>query len=424
MRKEIESLREYKVVFYDIFKWSLISIFKGLVVGVGVSLFLIMLEKLSVFTRTYPFPIPFYFFLPFAMGISALIIYKTLPEAEGDGTEDIIRDAVENNKRLNIFTFTVKQVATILTIVFGGSAGKEAPSAQIGGYISLVFSRILKLSYADRILTIITGVSAGFAVVFGAPIAGAIFAIEAFFAGRILCRVCVPAFISGFVAFWVMKLLDVPYIYKPMKIEFVPDLWQLAQLGKVILAGIFFGLVSYLVIIAMEYATKFAHVFVINPFFKGMFGGTIIVILAAIFGSEYLGLGIDIIALSLNPEYHASIFEPVLKILFTALTLGFGGSGGFVTPILFVGATSGNFFGHLIGDNAALFAAIGFVAVLSGSTNTPIASTILAAELFGADIIHYAAIASLISYLVSSKKSVFSKEIIDLINKKFKKHYP
>ncbi len=424
MRKEIESFREYKIVFYDLFKWISISGFKGALVGFGVSLYLIILEILinQVENKTF-FGMPYYFLLPLAMGISAWIVFKTLPEAEGDGTEDIVRDSVEDNKRLNFFSFSVKQFATVITIVSGGSAGKEAPSAQIGSYISLVFSRILKFSHADRILTVITGVSAGFAVVFGAPIAGALFALEALFSGRILYRVCVPAFISAFIAFWAMKVMNVSYIYKPIKVAFVPNFWELANFITVVIAGVFFGLISYLVIIGIENATKFAKIVIIHPFFKGLVGGTIIVVLALIFGTKYLGLGLETISLSLTESYQATILEPLLKILFTSITLGFGGSGGFVTPIFFVGSTAGNFFGHLVEGNVPLFAALGFVAVLSGSTNSPIASTILAAELFGSEIIHFAAVASIISYIVSSKKSVFSSEIIEIIDKRFRAHY-
>ncbi len=424
MRKEIESFKEYKIVFYDLAKWTTISVFKGAVVGFSVSIFLIILEILvNQIHGSAIFGVPYFFLLPLAMGLSAWIVYKTLPEAEGDGTEDIIRDSIENNRRLNIFSFTVKQIATVITIVFGGSAGKEAPSAQIGSYISLVFSRLLKLSHADRILTIITGVSAGFSVVFGAPIAGALFSLEAFFSGRILYRVCVPAFISGFIAFWTMQVMKVSYIYKPIKVEFVPNLWELFNFIEVVLSEIFFGLVSYIVIIAIENATKFAKLVIIHPFFKGLIGGLIVVVLTLIFGEEYLGLGLETISESLSQEYHASILEPLLKTLFTAITLGFGGSGGFVTPIFFVGSTAGNFFGHLIDGNVPLFAALGFVAVLSGSTNSPIASTVLAVELFGSEIVHYAAVASIVSYIVSSKKSVFSAEIIDIIDKRFRVHY-
>ena len=160
-----------------------------------------------------------------------------------------------------------------------------------------------------------------------------------------------------------------------------------------------------------------------SSIFKGLVGGLIIVVLTLTFGEEYLGLGLETISKSLSQEYHASILEPLLKTLFTAITLGFGGSGGFVTPIFFVGSTAGNFFEHLIDGNIPLFAALGFVAVLSGSTNSPIASTVLAVELFGSEIVHYAAVASIVSYIVSSKKFVFSAEIIDIIDKRFKTHY-
>jgi len=129
MRKEIESFKEYKIVFYDLFKWTTISVIKGIVVGFAVSIFLIILEILVNQTKNETFfGIPYFFFLPFAMGLSAWMVYKVLPEAEGDGTEDIVRDSVENNKRLNFFSFSIKQFATLITIVRGSFFWKNSLS--------------------------------------------------------------------------------------------------------------------------------------------------------------------------------------------------------------------------------------------------------------------------------------------------------
>ena len=409
----------------DIMKWSIISVSIGLLVGFGVAGCLLLLEIAIPYVQTNnPFTVPVYFLLPLAMGITSFIVYKSFREASGDGTEEIVCDAVCNDKKLRFFPFVIKQIATYITLIFGGSAGKEAPAGQLGAYLSLTLAKILNLSagHTERILFIIAGVSAGFAVVFGAPVAAGFFALEALFAGRILYRVLVPAFIASFTAYWSMHILNVEYIYHPVSLGLVPGFWELINLIKAVAAGLFFGLVSYMVIVAMNFANHFSKKSLINPFLKGLTGGTIIVVLAVLFGERYLGLGLDTInaAFSASESFHW--YDPVLKTLFTSVTLGFGGSGGFVTPIFFTGATAGNLYAQLTDTDIPLYAALGFVSVLAGSTNSPITGIILAAELFGIEAAHFAAVTASVSYLVSSKKSVFAPEIIDTMERRFKKH--
>ncbi len=400
----------------DIFHWSIISIVVGLLVGTAVSLALNALEY-AIEETTY-----WFVFLPFVLSFVSYITYKTFRDAVGDGTEEIVRAAIYGDRRLNFINFIIKQAATFTTIIFGGSVGKEAPSAQIGAYISHLLSKIFHIDRQKKIIIIITGTSAGFAVVFGAPIAAGFFALEALFAGKIIYRVLVPSLISSFVAFWCMHIFEVEYIYHPIFLEFVPNLWELVHIFKAVLAGIAFGIVAYIVIISMRNAQKIAQSDFIHPAAKGFLGGMIIVILALIFGERYLGLGLEDINMAFNDSVHFSLKDPLLKDLFTSLTIASGGSGGFVTPIFYIGSTFGNFFATFMDSNIKLYAALGFVSVLSGATNSPIASTILAAELFGVEAAHFAAVTSTIAYLISSRQSVFSPEILETIERKFKKH--
>jgi len=133
-------------------------------------------------------------------------------------------------------------------------------------------------------------------------------------------------------------------------------------------------------------------------------------------GDRYLGLGLGVIENALDPQGFLSAdihwYDFILKTIFTSISLGSGGSGGIVTPIFYVGATSGVVFGHLLHSQVALFAALGFVSVLAGTTNAPIASIIMAVELFGIEIAHYAAISAVISFLVSGHRSVFPSQRI------------
>ena len=187
-------------------------------------------------------------------------------------------------------------------------------------------------------------------------------------------------------------------------------------------AGIVFGLLSYGVIIAMKGADRLAKSGAIHPVIRGLIAGSALAGMGLLFGDAYLGLGLEYIEAAFSEQVHFGPEDPLLKTLATFLTLGGGGSGGFVTPILYIGATGGNVLAQLLDAKIALFAALGFVSLLSGTTNAPIASTLLAAELFGVEVAHFAAVSATISYLISSKKSVFDEEIIEVIEVRFRRH--
>lgn len=133
-------------------------------------------------------------------------------------------------------------------MLFGGSVGKGAPAAQVGAYLSLLVARVFKFSNQQRIILIITGISAGFSVAFGAPIATAFFALEALFAGKIMYRSLIPSIISAFVAFWCMKVVGVSYIYHPVNVGVVPNILELVNVLKTIIAGVVFGILAFIVI--------------------------------------------------------------------------------------------------------------------------------------------------------------------------------
>jgi len=154
-----------------------------------------------------------------------------------------------------------------------------------------------------------------------------------------------------------------------------------------------------------------------SSYTKAFGGGVVLIVLTLILGDRYIGLGLDTISEALSPTMDHIVdihwYTFLFKTLFTSITLAIGGSGGVITPIFYIGATSGHFFGSIISpEHITLFAALGFVSVLSATTNTPIASTIMAVELFGIDIAHYAAIGAVISFLISGHRSIFSSQIL------------
>jgi H+/Cl- antiporter ClcA len=182
---------------------------------------------------------------------------------------------------------------------------------------------------------------------------------------------------------------------------------------KVCAAGIFFGLCSLMLIEVLGLFERMSHRLTMWQPLKGLLGGSLLVILTFIFSTRYLGLGLDTIKEALEGgAVPGGAF--LLKILFTSITLGFGGSGGIITPIFFVGATAGHLFGSVLGFNIAVFSAIGMVALVAGATNTPISASIMAIELFGPAIGPYAAVACVISFLMTGHRSVYPSQVLSL----------
>ena len=405
---------EQTAILLSVSKWIILSALIGVVIGAVVAFFLLTI-KVGDHSRSW-LPFHYYYLLPFAFMLSVWIIKTFAPNAEGHGTEKVIESVHKNDAIINIAVIPVKIIATLITIFAGGSVGKEGPGAQIGAGTASMLAKWLKFSKKDRKILVICGISAGFATVFGTPIAGAIFGIEVLTVGVIMYDVLLPSFIAGFTAFTTSQLLGVTYTYYTMHI-FQSVSLNLPLIFEVIIAGLFFGLVSDILVTTLEGTSKLVKKIKINQYIKAFTGGAILIILVYFLGQRYLGLGMTTIENTLSPDPILSIGLPwyafLAKIIFTSISLGVGGSGGIVTPIFFIGATSGHFFANMMGgSHVMLFAALGFVSVVAGATNTPIAATVMAAELFGTEVAHYAAISAVISFFITGHRSVYPSQIL------------
>ncbi|HTP05721.1 MAG TPA: chloride channel protein [Nitrospirota bacterium] len=404
MRKKIV---EGSVLFISILKWLFLATCIGVIVGISTAAFLILLNiSISNVTKHH-----YYFLLlPVALFLSALVVKVFAPDAEGHGTEKIIEAVHRYSGKMNVMVVPVKLVATIITIAFGGSAGKEGPAAQIGAALASAFSRLLRFGDRDRKKLVICGISAGFAAVFGTPIAGALFGVEVLFVGSMLYDVLLPSFVAGIVGYQVSSALGITYFHEAVSL--VPAFSSYFFL-KICLAGLFFGICSLIMIETLILFERLSHRAKVWKPAKGLIGGLALILLAWLSSTRYLGLGLDTIKSVLSGgEVPGGAF--LLKILFTAITLSFGGSGGIVTPIFFVGATAGNAFGSVLGFNTSLFSAIGMVALLAGAANTPISASIMAIEFFGPQIGPYAAVACIISFLMTGHRSVYPSQVLSL----------
>lgn len=423
-----DKISEEVIIFFSIFKWFALASVIGVIVGSATALFLTLLNY-GITVRNYS---PYYFLaLPFAFFTSSFLITRFAGDAEGHGTEKVIEAIHKKSSIIDFAVVPVKLAATLITLSFGGSAGKEGPCAQIGAGLASSFAKFFNFDEKDRKKIVVCGISAGFAAVFGTPLAGAIFGVEVLFIGSIMYDILLPSLIAGVVSCQVAGALGIAYTSH--KANFIPQFNEAFYL-EILVAGVFFGLCSILFIECMKLGEKISSGIPYSKPFKGLIGGLILMVMAFVFSDRFLGLGVETIESCLPKEknlwyalnylgigsYFNGIFGAgevawysfLAKIAFTSVTLSFGGSGGVVTPIFFIGSTAGAFFAGALGLDVPTFSAIGFVAVLAGSANTPIAASLMALEVFGSPIAPYAATACVVSFLMSGHRSIYSSQVL------------
>ncbi|SFU26950.1 H+/Cl-antiporter ClcA [Pustulibacterium marinum] len=297
---------------------------------------------------------------------------------------------------------------TVMTHLFGGSAGREGSAVQMGGAIADQFTKWFKLNKDDRKIIIIIGVSAGFASVFGTPLAGAVFALEVMVLGRMRYDALLASVLGAVVADYVCKLWPIHHTH--YGVDLVPDITPLTFLYAII-AGILFGLGGMFFSKATHFFTTLFKTKVKYPPLRPVIGGVVIALAVYAIGTtKYIGLGVPTIVDAFNMPLNW--YDFALKLLFTSFTLGAGYKGGEVTPLFYIGATLGNALVWFLPLPTELLAGMGFVAVFAAATNTPIACTLMAIELFGAKGAVYFGIACVVAYMFSGHSGIYSSQIV------------
>lgn len=400
MKKAIAS---YKYYLFFILKWLLICLVVGILGGSASAFFLVSLEWATNWRVDHEWII---WTLP-AGGLIIGLSYHYWGQDVVKGNNQLIEEFNSPKKIIPFKMAPLVLFGTVATHFFGGSAGREGTAVQMGGSIADQLTRIFKLNNIDRRIILTTGVSAGFASVFGTPLAGAVFALEVFIVGRMRYEALVPSLIAAVVAHYTCLAWDVHHTH--YHIDIIDDL-TLLNVMWAILAGILFGLAGRAFSKSVHFWGSLAKKQITYPPLRPVIGGAILAIVFWLIGTRYAGLGVPVIVESF--EHHVLPYDFAMKILLTTFTLGVGFKGGEVTPLFFIGATLGNVLAYFIPLHFALLAGMGFVAVFGAASNTPIACTIMGIELFGIEGGVFIAIACFVAYLFSGHTGIYGSQIV------------
>ena len=398
LRKYIDHMGPYAAA---LLKWIVVGGLVGGVGGVVGALFHLGVNYATSVRLAHPWVL---YLLPLG-GLVIAGLYR-LCKLEGKGTNAVI-ESVHFGSDVPVLLVPLIFVSTVITHLCGGSAGREGAALQIGGGIGYRTGRLLHLGEKDLPLATLCGMSGVFSALFGTPLTATVFALEVISVGVLYYAGLVPCITAAMTGYLISLLLGVPPTRFTVAMPAL-DAWTMLL---VLVLAILCALVSILFCRGLHITEHLAARLVKNSYLRAAAGGVVIIALTLLLGTtDYNGAGMDVIQRALNGQ--ANGWAWLLKLLFTAITIGCGFKGGEVVPSFFVGAAFGCWMGTLLGLPPAFAAAIGLVAVFCGAVNCPIASVILSIELFGSGGLVYFAAACALSYLLSGYCGLYSSQTI------------
>lgn len=400
---EKRNLKRSGKYFLYFLRWIVIAIILGVVGGVIGYVFHHFINEATLLRGEYPWLL---YLLPL-IGLFIVFIYRKAGLEKDPGT-NLVLSSTQTGEKVPLRMLPLIFVSTILTHLAGGSAGREGAALQVGGSLGSALGKFFKLKNEDVNITILCGMSAVFSAMFGTPIAAAIFSMEVVMVGAIQYAAFVPCVVAAVVAKYVTGLMGAhSTIYSVMlDVEITP-----VVLLQTIVLGILCGILSMVFCSLMHKTGHLLAKIMPNAYVRAFVGGIVIVALTLALGTrDYNGAGTHMIELSFvgNVVWYAFI----LKMVFTAITIGSGFKGGEIVPTLFIGATFGCVVGPVLGLPGSLAAAISMIATFCGVVNAPLASIFLGVEMFGTGDIVLFAIVCAISYVCSGYYSLYSAQTI------------
>lgn len=400
--------------FRTFYRWLLVATTVGAISGLVGSAFHLTVDLVTGVRTANSWLI---YLMPVG-GIIIAAIYR-LTKMEGEGTNNVIQSIYKGDK-VPTMLIPVIFVATAITHLVGGSAGREGAALQIGGGIGSKVGRLLGLDDKDMPIVTLCGMSAVFSALFGTPLTATIFALEVISVGILHYSAFIPCLVASMVAYAISRLLGIA----PTRFAVVIEPLDVIMILRVVILAVICAVVSIVFCVAVHKTEELAEQKLKNIYLRGAIGGVIVVALTLLVGSHaYNGAGTDVI--------QSAIVDGVCpnwaffwKIVFTAVTIGCGFRGGEIVPTFFIGSALGCVVGPALGIPAGFAAAIALVAVFCGAVNCPIASIILSVEMFGSSELIYFALACGIAYMLSgyfglysSQKIVYSKTRAEFINR-------
>jgi H+/Cl- antiporter ClcA/CBS-domain-containing membrane protein len=397
--------REQWAIFRFVLRWVVLGGLAGVLAGIASAVFLISLQWATA-TRTANGWLVL--LLPVA-GLAVGWVYQRYAGTAARGNNLVVEEVNTNHASIPLRMAPLVLAGTVVTHLFGGSAGREGTAIQMGASLADGLRQVLRLDREDRRLMLMAGISGGFGSVFGTPLAGFVFGLEVQRVGRVRYEGVVPCLAAAVVGDLVTRGLGAPHShYPPLAAGNADGLLAL----KVAAAGLLFGLASLLFIELTHTIKNLARRLIPQAALRPAAGGVVIILLALIFGSDYLGLSLPLIGQALDGTGVVT-FAFLLKLVFTAVTLGTGFLGGEVTPLFVIGSTLGYTLSFLLGVEPSWLASIGFVAVFAGASNTPLASLLMGVELFGGASAPYLAIGCFVAYLASGHRSIYVTQVLN-----------
>ena len=399
VRREARSAAETTVTFL---KWLLIALVTGAVGGAVGSMFHVSVQWATELRGTYPWLL---YLLPVG-GILVAAMYR-LSHMQNENTNAII-DSIHFGDDVPLLLVPCIYFATVMTHLFGGSAGREGAALQIGGSLGCYIGRLVHLDAKDMRIATLCGMSAVFSALFGTPLTATIFALEVISVGVFYYSALVPCTVAAVTAYGISTAVGIA----PTRFQVAAAALQPEMLLRVAGLAILCSIMSILFCVTMHGTEHALARRIPNDYLRIILGGAVVVGLTLLVGTtDYNGAGMEIITAAIE-HGRAAPEAFLLKLVFTAITIGCGFKGGEVVPTFFIGATLGCVAGPLLGIPAGFAAALGLVCVFCGAVNCPIASIVLSVELFGASALIYFALACGIAYMLSGYFGLYSSQKI------------